>query len=198
MWARFGIGCAADYRKSKGNLNQSTRSPNIPILLGNWAVLVARLEVLGEVDPRGAIRFHVASESTLRGTDGQPFEVLVDNFSRTGFLFVSDEDFPSGTLVAIGLSGAGSREAQVVWREGRRHGCEFLVPLPQSKMARAFQGHGEVLANLEAELRKRLNRTERAAEAPVPSQVQPQAEPAPSRHARKQKLVDAIRQFLDN
>ena len=158
-------------------------------------MLVARLEVLGEVDPRGAIRVHVASESTLRGADGRPFEVLVDNFSRTGFLFVSDEEFPSGTLVAIGLSGAGSREAQVVWREGRRHGCEFLVPLPQSKMARAFQGQADVLANLEAELRRRLAPAQpvaaRAPEAPRPQPA------TPARNARKQKLVDAIRQFLD-
>jgi hypothetical protein len=158
-------------------------------------VLVARLEVLGEVDPRGAIRFHVARESTLRGTDGQPFEVLVDNFSRTGFLFVSDEEFPAGTLIAIGLSGAGSREAQVVWSEGRRHGCEFLVPLPQSKMARAFEGQANVLANLEAELRKRLPLAESAAtRAPEP----PRPRTPPVRTARKQKLVDAIRQFLDN
>lgn len=159
-------------------------------------MLVARLEVLGEVDPRGAIRFHVASESTLRGADGRPIEVLVDNFSRTGFLFVSDEEFPSGTLIAIGLSGAGSREAQVVWREGRRHGCEFLVPLPQSKMARAFQGQADILAHLETELRKRLPQAQsagaRAAEPPAPRPA------APARNARKQKLVDAIRQFLDN
>jgi hypothetical protein len=160
-------------------------------------VLVARLEVLGEVDPRGAIRFHVASESTLRGADGKPIEVLVDNFSRTGFLFVSDEDFPPGTLIAIGLSGAGSREAQVVWREGRRHGCEFLVPLPQSKMARAFEGQANVLANLEAELRKRLPQTKSAA-AKAPASARPKPETAPARTVRKQKLVDAIRQFLDN
>jgi len=159
-------------------------------------VLVARLEVLGEVDPRGAIRFHVASESTLRGADGRPIEVLVDNFSRTGFLFVSDDEFPPGTLIAIGLSGAGSREAQVVWREGRRHGCEFLVPLPQSKMARAFQGQADILANLEAELRKRLPQAEPA--PTVPAAMRPKPETAPARAARKQKLVEAIRQFLDN
>lgn len=157
-------------------------------------MLVARLEVLGEVDARGAIRFHVASESTLRGADGRPFEVLVDNFSRTGFLFVSDAEFPPGTLVAIGLSGAGSREAQVMWREGQRHGCEFLVPLPQSKMARAFQGHQEVLANLESALRERLGRTQPA----LPHTTEPEPGGPPSRHNRKQKLVDAIRQILDN
>jgi hypothetical protein len=159
-------------------------------------VLVARLEVLGEVDPRGAIRFHVASESTLRGADGRPIEVLVDNFSRSGFLFVSEEAFPAGTLIAIGLSGAGSREAQVVWQEGRRHGCEFLVPLPQSKMARAFQGQADILAHLETELRKRLPQTPPT--PIVPAASRPRPETAPVRAARKQKLVDAIRQFLDN
>ncbi|NIJ22388.1 hypothetical protein FHS95_004103 [Sphingomonas naasensis] len=159
-------------------------------------MLVARLEVLGEVDQRGAIRFHVASESTLRGADGRPFEVLVDNFSRTGFLFVSEEEIPPGTLIAIGLSGAGSREAQVIWREGRRHGCEFLVPLPQSKMARAFQGQADVLANLEAELRKRLPMAQpRRAAAGAPEASSP---PPVAGNPRKQKLVDAIRQFLDN
>lgn len=160
-------------------------------------MLVARLEVLGEVDPRGAIRFHVASESVLRGADGRPIEVLVDNFSRSGFLFVSEEEFPPGTLIAIGLSGAGSREAQVVWREGGRHGCEFLVPLPQSKMARAFQGQADILANLEAELRKRLPQGEPKAVS-SPATLRPRPETAPARNARKQKLVDAIRQFLDN
>ena len=160
-------------------------------------MLVARLEVLGEVDPRGAIRFHVASESVLRGADGRPIEVLVDNFSRSGFLFVSEEEFPPGTLIAIGLSGAGSREAQVVWREGTRHGCEFLVPLPQSKMARAFQGQADILANLEAELRKRLPRGEPKPVVPSAA-LRPKPETAPARNARKQKLVEAIRQFLDN
>ncbi len=83
----------------------------------------------------------------------------------------------------------------MIWRDGGRHGCEFLVPLPQSKMARAFQGHQEVLANLEAALRERLGRTQPAApETPE----RPKADVPPTRHHRKQKLVDAIRQFLDN
>jgi hypothetical protein len=157
-------------------------------------VLVARLEVLGEVDPRGAIRFHVASESTLRGLDGKPFDVLIENFSRTGFLFVSDAEFPSGTLVAVGLSGAGSREAQVVWRDGKRHGCEFLVPLPQSKMARAFQGQDEVVAGLEAELRRRFGQAAvKQEEAPG---EQPKPAPADPDQTPGQKLAAALRELL--
>src|SRR5689334_7942582 len=75
-------------------------------------LLVARLEVMGEIDARGAIRFRVDSATTLRGMDGKPFDVTVENFSRTGFLFVADVDLPVGTLVSVGLSGAGVREAK--------------------------------------------------------------------------------------
>jgi hypothetical protein len=120
-------------------------------------VLVARLEVLGEVDERGAIRFSVDSTTTIRGLDGKPFDVVVDNFSRTGFLFIADVEFPTGTLVSVGLSGAGAREAQVVWRDGNRHGCEFLVPLPRSKMERAFRGQQDLVAAIEAKLGRSMS-----------------------------------------
>ncbi len=119
-------------------------------------VLVARLEVLGEIDQRGAVRFPVGDESTLRGADGQPIDVVVDNLSRTGFLFIADAEIPAGSLVALGLSGAGAREAQVVWRDGSRHGCEFLMPLPQSAMAKAFKGQDAVIADLEEALQRRF------------------------------------------
>lgn len=117
-------------------------------------MLVARLEVLGQVDARGAIRFTVDSETTLRGMDGKPFDVTVENFSRTGFLFVGDVDLPVGTLVSVGLAGAGAREAKVVRRDGPRHGCEFLMPLPMRELAHAFKGQAQVLAELEELLRR--------------------------------------------
>jgi hypothetical protein len=123
-------------------------------------VLVARIEVLGEVDERGAIRFDVQRASTVRGLDGRPVDVLVEDFSRTGFRFLADSEFPIGTLLAVGLSGAGQHEAKLVWREGHRHGCEFLVPLPRSRMARAFTGREAIVADLQAELDRRFAQAE--------------------------------------
>jgi hypothetical protein len=117
-------------------------------------VLVARLEVVGEVDARGAIRFAVDSTTTLRGMDGAPFDVTVENFSRTGFLFTGDADLPVGTLVSVGLSGAGVREAKVVRRDGQQHGCEFLVPLPKRELIHAFKGQARILADLQTALRR--------------------------------------------
>ncbi|MCW3836522.1 PilZ domain-containing protein [Sphingomonas canadensis] len=130
-------------------------------------MLVARIEVLGEVDARGAIRFHVDSDSVVRGMNGVPVSVRVENFSRTGILFHGDVDLPEGTLISIGLSGAGAREAKVVWRDGDAHGCEFLMPIARRDMARAFRGQGEVLAELRAAL-ARGTAVEPPPEPPLP------------------------------
>ncbi|MES2441266.1 MAG: hypothetical protein V4574_00420 [Pseudomonadota bacterium] len=110
---------------------------------------------MGEIDARGGVRFAVDQASVARGMDGAPMDVIVENFSRTGFLFTGDADLPVGTLVSIGLSGPGAREASVVRRDGLRHGCEFLVPLPASDMDKAFRGHADLLASLEAALERR-------------------------------------------
>ena len=129
-------------------------------------MLVARVEVLGEIDARGGIRFEVDEDSVMRGMDGVPVEVVVDNFSRTGFLFTGDVDWPVGTLVSIGLSGAGTREAKVVRRDGNGHGCEFLMPLARREIAHAFRGQDQVVSTIEAALARRA----RQAAAAVPFQ----------------------------
>ncbi len=117
-------------------------------------VLVARLEVWGSMDARGAVRFLVNRETTVRGMDGRPFDAVVENFSRTGFLFKADVELPEGTLIWIGMSGAGAREARVVWREGQRHGCEFLMPLGQRDLQHAFRSRERMVEDLEARLRR--------------------------------------------
>lgn len=136
-------------------------------------MLVARLEVLGEIDQRGAVRFYVAGETRLRGGDGKPVDVAMENLSRTGFLFLSQVEYPIGTLVTIGLSGAGLREARIVRRDGERHGCEFLVPLPESQMELAYRGQASVLAELQEALVRRWPVSEAAPEreAPLPDNV---------------------------
>ncbi|MDF7777943.1 PilZ domain-containing protein [Sphingomonas sp. AOB5] len=130
-------------------------------------MLVARLEVLGSTDRRGAIRYEVDSGSTLRGLDGEPFDVIVTDFSRTGFAFVGEVDLPIGTVVSVGLSGAGARGGRIVWCGENCYGCEFLEPLPEVLMAQAFRGQKHRIAELEAELARRdLDRAD--PEPPVP------------------------------
>ncbi|QIG79260.1 PilZ domain-containing protein [Stakelama tenebrarum] len=127
-------------------------------------MLVGKVEILGNVDRRGAIRFDVGAASTLRAGDGRPLEVIVEDFSRTGFRFLADLSLPVDTLVSLGLSGAGARLACIVWRDGRAHGCMFLEPLTQEEITRAFRGQDEIVADLAASLEQRaVDRTGRPA-----------------------------------
>jgi len=119
-------------------------------------MLVTKLEILGDIDRRGAIRFDAESPSTLRVPDGKPIDVTVEDFSRTGFRFTTNLDLPLGTLVSLGLSGAGSRAARIVRRRGNGYGCAFMVALSEEDIARAFKGRESVLADLSSKLEARF------------------------------------------
>ena len=118
-------------------------------------MLVARVEILGTIDRRGALRFSTDMASTLRGRDGRPLDVIIADFSRTGFRFFVEEEivFPAGTLVSIGLSAAGSRPARVLRADGSgAYGCEFLTPLDDADLRLAFRSRQSVVADLEERL----------------------------------------------
>ncbi len=84
-------------------------------------------------------RISVDQDSTLRKPDGEPVAIKVENFSSRGFRFNSRNcDLEVGTVVCVGLDGAGAQKATVVWRSGPIYGCEFLTPLPRDRMAKAF------------------------------------------------------------
>lgn len=123
-------------------------------------MLVAKLEILGDIDRRGAIRFDADSPSTLRTPEGEPIDVRVEDFSRTGFRFVSDADLPIGTLVSLGLSGAGARAARIMRRKGDTYGCAFMKALSEEDIARAFTGQEHVLADLSERLARRFAEAE--------------------------------------
>lgn len=123
-------------------------------------MLVTKLEILGDIDRRGAIRFDADSPSTLRVPDGRPIDVVVEDFSRTGFRFISEADLPIGTLVSLGLSGAGSRAARIVRRRDNVYGCAFMAALSAEDIERAFKGQESVLADLSARLDARFRSAE--------------------------------------
>lgn len=150
-------------------------------------MLVARLEVLGSVDRRGAVRYEIDTRSTLRGHDGEPFDVIVTDFSRTGFAFVGDVDLRIGTLVSVGLGGAGAREARVLWCHENSHGCQFLEPLDPDQIAKAFRGQKHVLADLEDALWRR-----KMGLPPAPQEPDPEPEPPRPPIARRRARLAAM------
>ena len=119
-------------------------------------MLVAKLEILGDIDRRGAIRFDSDSPSTLRISDGEPIDVVVDDFSRTGFHFTGNIDLPIGTLVSLGLSGAGARAAQITRRRDNGYGCAFMKALTDEEIGRAFKGQEAILAEISSALEARF------------------------------------------
>ncbi|RYY24281.1 MAG: PilZ domain-containing protein [Sphingomonadales bacterium] len=125
-------------------------------------MLVTKLEILGDIDRRGAIRFDADSPSTLRVPDGNPIDVTVEDFSQTGFRFTAAVDLPIGTLVSLGLSGAGSRAARIVRQNRNSYGCTFMVALSDADIARAFKGQERVLADLSSKLDTRFRQAEEA------------------------------------
>lgn len=131
-------------------------------------MLVAKLEILGDIDRRGAIRFDADSPSTLRTPDGAPIDVRVEDFSRTGFRFGSELDLPVGTLVSLGLSGAGSRAAKIVRRSGNSYGCAFMKALTEEEIAHAFRGQEHILADLSAALSARFGTGKSGAKPTIP------------------------------
>jgi hypothetical protein len=118
-------------------------------------MLVAKLEILGDIDRRGSIRFDTDSPSTLRAPDGEPIDVVIDDFSRTGFHFTGNVDLPIGTLVSLGLSGAGSRAARIMRRRNNGYGCAFMKALTDEEIGRAFKGQEEILAEISSALEAR-------------------------------------------
>lgn len=111
-------------------------------------MLVAELDIVGIHERRGALRFVVDAPTTLRGPDAAPIDVVIADFSRKGFLMVTDAVLDVGMQVSVGLSGSGSREAIVVRRDPRGYGCQFVAPLTRTEMATAFANRDGAVAPL--------------------------------------------------
>lgn len=88
---------------------------------------------------RSASRVAVAHPSTLRA-GGEPLDIAVLDLSSTGFAFESATPVAVGSVVHVGLAGAGRADAEVAWSDGQRHGCTFRAPLTPEECAVAFRG----------------------------------------------------------
>jgi hypothetical protein len=91
-------------------------------------------------DTRGAERQRVALDSTLRNADAEPFDVMVEDLSATGFRVPAVADLMIGDMVTIGISGIGLRRAVVVRASDDKYGCQFLQPIDASAMTAAMDG----------------------------------------------------------
>jgi hypothetical protein len=78
---------------------------------------------------RSSTRRKVGKGSTLRGEDGAPRDVVLEDLSLSGFRISGHDRLSPGDEIAVGLAGVGVREATVIWSDDRGAGCEFLKPI---------------------------------------------------------------------
>jgi hypothetical protein len=76
--------------------------------------------------------------STLRLNGTAPIDVVVVDVSESGVRIVTNADLEIGQEISIGLAGAGSSRAYVVWRRADHYGCAFERPIGPEGAARAF------------------------------------------------------------
>jgi len=76
--------------------------------------------------------------STLRLSGTAPIDVVVVDVSESGVRIVTNADLDIGQEISIGLAGAGSSRAYVVWRRDDHYGCAFERPLGPEGAALAF------------------------------------------------------------
>lgn len=89
------------------------------------SVMRATLYRLDRTSERQAI----GRPSTLRGSDGKPVDVQIENLSATGCRLSVALSLHVGDEVMIGLPGVGMRPADVIWTEAGQAGLAFSSPI---------------------------------------------------------------------
>jgi hypothetical protein len=79
-----------------------------------------------------ASRQNLGQWATLRDTAMQPYDIFVEDLSKTGCRVILNLDLPVGSMVHIGIDGAGMRAARIVRGERPSYGCAFEKPLSES------------------------------------------------------------------
>lgn len=83
---------------------------------------------------RSSTRRKVGKGSTLRGEDGTPHDVVLEDLSLTGFRISGRNRLTPGDEILVGLAGVGIREATVIWSDEDNAGCQFFTPISSGDM----------------------------------------------------------------
>jgi hypothetical protein len=78
---------------------------------------------------RSSERMAIGRPSTLRGSDGKPVDVQIEDLSATGCRLGVPLALHTDEEVMIGLPGVGMRSARVIWTEAGQAGFAFSDPI---------------------------------------------------------------------
>ena len=98
----------------------------------------ARLGIWIPLHQRRSDRIPVSLGAALDASGSAGTEVVVRDLAPHGFAVDLRTPLPVGTMVWLLLPGTSGLNARVARRDGRRHGCEFLVPISPGLCASAM------------------------------------------------------------
>jgi len=100
--------------------------------------LIARVYRSDPDERRRAERYPVEVGGTLRGSDGEPLDVLVYDLSMTGFRMETTATLDLDAPIWIGIAGAQVNAAVVARRGPNGYGCEFVTPITFYQLSEAL------------------------------------------------------------
>ncbi|MBV9839954.1 MAG: PilZ domain-containing protein [Sphingomonadaceae bacterium] len=106
----------------------------------------ARLGVWIPLRQRRSQRLPVNLAGALGAGGATGIDVVVRDLAPHGFAVDLKAPLAVGTMVWLLLPGIGGLNARIARRDGRRHGCEFLVPIAAGTCADAAAAQQAVAA----------------------------------------------------
>jgi hypothetical protein len=100
--------------------------------------LIARVYRSQPDERRGAARYPVEVDATLRAVDGVPLDVLIYDLSMTGFRMETSESLDLDSAIWIGIAGTQVNAALVARRGPNGYGCEFVTPITFYQLTEAL------------------------------------------------------------
>jgi hypothetical protein len=91
--------------------------------------LIARVYRSNPEERRGAVRYPMEVGATLRGSEGEPIDVLIYDLSLTGFRMATPELLDTEDPIWIGIAGTRVNAAVIARRGPNGYGCEFVTPI---------------------------------------------------------------------
>lgn len=89
-------------------------------------------------DDRVSERYAVDLDATLRDRVAQPYDVVIEDLSATGFRLSGGPALTTGAIASIGFAGIGVHPARVIRQDGMTYGCEFVTPLSADMLNKAL------------------------------------------------------------
>ena len=155
------------------------------------------MSIPGKLEIDRARRRGLDRWATLRDSEMQPHDILVEDLSTTGCRILLSLDLPLDMLVRVGISGAGMRQARIVRGSQPIYGCAFVEPMSDADMRRATRADTVVAAAFSPQLGQTAGGEGNPGIQENPADWSPAYAGAPVDHKRRIPLwVDAIALFL--